>query len=192
MRVWVPIAVSLTCMCLILYVVTRESYRSSQHDPQMQIAEDSALRVSAGINPTTFAIKETVDISVSLSSWLAIYDATGTPIVSTGLIDGEMPQPPAQVFHELRSRTIDVSTGPAQAKENLASWELPSGVRQALVVVQTKDHFIVAGRSMREVDQRIWNMESAIGIGWVLTLLATFFAVWIGSRAQDFITYSRQ
>lgn len=191
MRVWVPLAVAVTASCILLYAVMHQSYRSEQYDPQMQIAEDVALRVSAGVKPVTFAIKDQTDIAVSLSPWLAIYDATGTPIVSTGLLRGEMPQPPRTVFSDLRARTTEASSSVAEAKESTLTWEPEAGVRHAIVVVEAGDHFVVTGRSMREVDERTWNMESLIGIGWVLTLLATLFAVWIGSHAQDFITYAR-
>lgn len=192
MRVWVPLAVATTLLCILLYVTLEQSYRSALNDPQVQIAEDAAVRIAAGVKPATFAIKEPVDIAASLAPWLAMYDATGTPIVSTGLLEGEMPRLPAEVFDELRSRTVDASAGLAQAKEDRISWESAPGVYQAVVIVQTADHFVVVGRSMREAEDRIWNMESMIAIGWVLTLLATLLAVWFGSHAQDFITYSRQ
>lgn len=192
MRVWVPLAVAVTASCLLLYALMQQSYQSEQYDPQIQVAEDVALRVGAGVKPVTFAIKDQADIAVSLSSWFAIYDAAGTPIVSTGLLRGEMPQPPQTAFSDLRARALEQPNGVAKAKESRMTWEPEADVRHAVVVVEAGDHFVVAGRSMREIDGHIWNMESLIGIGWVLTLLATLFAVWIGSHAQDFITFSRQ
>lgn len=192
MRVWVPLAVATTLVCILMYVTLEQSYRSALNDPQIQIAEDAALRIVAGANPQTLVTKESVDIAASLSPWLAVYDAAGTPVVSTGLLDGDMPRLPSSVFEDLRSRSIEQSAGYALAKESRISWEPMPDVRQAIVIVEAADHFVVSGRSMREADDRIWQMETTIAFGWVITLLATLLAVWLGSYAQDFITYSRQ
>lgn len=189
MRVWAPLALAITLLSGLLYVVEQQHLRTSANDPQIYLAEDAAVRLKAGVKPVTFATKDPTDIGTSLAPWLAIYDATGTPIVSTGLLHETMPQVPRGVFVDLHS---DADAYPAPSgKEHRLTWQPETDVRQAIVIVEAGEYTVVAGRSLREVEERVWQMESMIGIGWVITLLVTLLAVWLGSYAQDFITFSR-
>lgn len=191
LRVWVPLALSATILSGMLYAVLQEQYRSSLNDPQIQMAEDAALKLAAGVKPASFAVKDHFDMATSLAPWIAIYDATGTPILSTAFLHDALPAPPAGVFKDLRERAFDAASDVPHLKEHRLTWEPEEGVRQAVVVVQAGDYFVVSGRNMREVEQRIWNMEIVVALGWVATMIASLVAVWLGSYAQDFITYAR-
>ncbi|MCE9541895.1 hypothetical protein K8R03_05065 [Candidatus Kaiserbacteria bacterium] len=195
-RVWAPVAVAVTLMSGLLYGVVQQNYRLSLNDPQVQIAEDVALLLRSGVKASALAPQEQINIAQSLSPWFAIYDASGTPIVSSGLLDGAMPKPPRGVFDDLISgevhdaglKTSLKAEDIAQTGENRLSWQPRANVRQAIVVVQADDGFVVAGRGMREVEQRIWQMEMLIVLGWVVTLCATLVAAWLGSSSHRFIS----
>ena len=198
-RVWIPLAIAITLMCVLLYAAIQQNYRQSLNDPQIQIAEDVAQLVRYGSPASSLVPKQKVDIARSLSPWFAIYDATGTPVASSGVLNGSMPKPPVGIFDDLRSGKVRDAGVKAssneedvtQTGENRLSWQPQSDVRQAIVVVQAGDGFVVAGRNMREVERRIWDMESMIAIGWIAMLAATLIAVWLGSFARDFITFVR-
>ncbi|MBV9159356.1 MAG: hypothetical protein JO019_02035 [Candidatus Kaiserbacteria bacterium] len=195
-RIWIPIAVAVTIICILLYAVLQQNYRQSLNDPQIQIAEDVAALISAGAKPTVIVPKQQVDIGRSLSPWFAIYDATGTPIASSGYLNGAMAHPPQGIFTDLASGQAHGAgvKGPVKTQsivatgENRLTWQPQEGVREAIVVAQAGDKFVVAGRNMREVENRISDMETMIGIAWIVAMFATLIAVWLGSRAQDFIT----
>ena len=168
-RVWVPIAVAVTLLCGLFYAVVQQNYRQTLNDPQVQIAEDVALLLRSGAKPTDLAPQQQIDIAASLSPWFAIYDANGVPVVSSGLLNGAMPQPPQGVFAEVLTRS----------RENRLSWQPQADVRQAIVVVETNDGFVVAGRNMRETERRISQVGIMVALGWAATLCATLIAAWL-------------
>lgn len=186
-RVWVPLAIAVTLLCVLLYVVTQQSYRQSFDDPQVRMAEDTAVLLRAGQQPGMLVPDYKIDIVNSLTPWFAIYSATGTPIASSGMMNGEMPQPPAGIFADLARATPTTTLA-----EIRSTWEPIEGMRQAIVVVSVDDRIVVAGRNMRDVEERMWNMQLVILFGWLVTMLATLVAVWLGSKAQDFISYARE
>jgi len=199
-RVWIPLAIAITLMCALFYVALKHNYRQSLNDPQIQIAEDVARLLLSGTQPSALVPKQKVDIALSLSPWFAIYDATGTPVASSGTLNGSMPKPPASVFDDLKAEKISNAGADSSLKEGEISrtgesrltWQPQGDVRQAIVVVEAGDGFVVAGRNMREVEKRIWDMETMISVGWIAMLAATLIAVWLGSFTQDFITFVKE
>ncbi len=173
-------------MSVLIYAVAQQDYRQTFDDPQVRVAEDTAARLRAGEKVTVIVPKDTVDISNSIAPWFAIYSATGTPLAASGLLGKALPQPPVTIFTDLTAQ--DASSTAAQTR---ITWQPAEGIRQAIVVVAAGDRFVVAGRNMREVEERIWHMELLVVLGWLVTLGSTLIAVWLGSRAEDFITYVR-
>jgi hypothetical protein len=188
LRIWLPIAVAITGMSFLVYSAVQQSYRQSLNDPQIQIAEDAAALAAAGTPVSQIVPKAQVDIAASLSPWLAIYNASGTPVASSGRLHNEMPQIPEGVLADARSgRGKDT----VRTDENRVSWEPEAGVRSAIVVVSFNsakgNGYAVAGRNMREVENRQWRLEVLVGLAWILSLLASLVMAWLGgilSRAR--------
>ncbi len=162
---WLPIAVAITGMALLSYGVGQQVYRQSVDDPQMQIAEDTARVVAAGLDPATLAPKASaLEISASLGTWMAFYDAKLDPVAATGLLHGVIPNIPSGVFATAKARGSYAVT-----------WQPEPGVRQALVVVAAGDKgFAVSGRSMRAIEDRVNMLGILILAGWALTMLGSF------------------
>lgn len=170
---WLPLGIAITGMCLFVYAAIQQNYRQSLNDPQVQLAEDAARVVAAGV-PATSLIPDggKIDMDASLSPWLALYDAQGAPLASSALLNNTVPQIPAGVLDTARAKG-----------ENRISWQPEPGVREAIVVVKAGDKgFAVAGRNMREVEAR----ESSLGfmalVAWLVTMLATLAAYSVRGR----------
>ena len=41
---WLPLGVAVTLVCALIYATVQQNYRQSANDPQIQMAEDAALR----------------------------------------------------------------------------------------------------------------------------------------------------
>jgi hypothetical protein len=177
---WLPLAVAITGICLLVYATVQQNYRQSLNDPQIQMAEDAASALTEGV-----AIKEiippnsagTVYMGKSLAPWLAIYDKNGKPLVSSATwntLDSDMPVPPEGVFEAARENNGKDTSNP---NENRVTWEF-IGVRQAIVVVwdPKSEHFVVAGRDMREVEEREGHLSSFVLLAWLALLAATFIS----------------
>jgi len=170
---WLPLGIAVTGVCLLVYAAVQQEYRQSLNDPQIQLAEDAARVVAAGVPASSLiAGGGKIDMDASLSPWLALYDAQGAPLASSALLNNAVPQIPAGVLDTARSRG-----------ENRISWQPEPGVRQAIVVVKAGDKgFAVAGRNMREVEARESNLGFMTLLAWLVIMLTTLAAYSIRPR----------
>ncbi len=180
LRVWIPIAIAVTGVCFMSFGIVEQVYRQSLNDPQVQIAEDIALQLENGAKPNLIVASTTkISVATSLRTYVVVYDKDLSPIVWTGEFDGKPPAPPAEIFADAK--------GPASAGsgENRTIWEPEEGIRSAVVVVHVlkTDGYVLAGRNTREVEDRIWDSQVYVLLGWLITLALTLFASWIGSRS---------
>src|SRR5690348_3821333 len=106
---WLPLAAAITGLSMLIYASVQQNYRQSLNDPQIQVAEDTAFALShgAGIENTLWkelpmqtstSSRSYIDIATSLSPWIAYYAENGTPLESTGLLDGALPDVPNGVL----------------------------------------------------------------------------------------------
>jgi hypothetical protein len=96
--VWVPVAVATTVMAGLVYGAVQQSYRTGGDDPQQQMAEDAAARLSTGARPEDVTAGPSVDIAASLAPFTIVYDAGGSVLASTGTLNGMPPTPPGGVL----------------------------------------------------------------------------------------------
>lgn len=166
---WIPWAVGLTLVFGTMYAISQHMLRTSANDPQIQIAEDAAAAVSAAEPVSYFNSPTKTDIAKSLAPYIAIYDANGTIVASTALLNGS----PLAIPHGVLRSTLT-------SGEYRETWQPQPGVRSAIVVVPVKgifDGFVVAGRSLRETEKQ----EDQLGIitfaAWFVSLIAMFVVV---------------
>jgi hypothetical protein len=171
---WLPAAVGVTLMTGVLYVSVQQSYRQNANDPQLQMAEDAAARLSSGAAPADVVGDGTVDVATSLAPFVAVFDANGQVLASDGKLDGAPPSPPAGVLQAARDHG-----------QNMVTWQPQDGVRQALEVVPWSSSSgrgtVLAGRSLREVEHRVDQFTLMVGVGWVVTMVAVAIAALIGA-----------
>jgi hypothetical protein len=171
---WLPAAVGVSLMSGVLYVSVQQSYRQNANDPQLQMAEDAAARLSSGDAPAAVVGDGSVDVATSLAPFVAVYDASGRVLASDGTLDGAPPSPPPGVLQAARDRG-----------QNMVTWQPRDGVRQALEVVPwsspSGEGTVLAGRSLREVEHRVDDLTLMVGLGWAVTMAAIAVAALIGA-----------
>jgi hypothetical protein len=177
-------AVPITMLCLGMYAVGQNINRQNANDPQIQMAEDGAVTLSAGGVPAELVARGVplIDIATSLDPWIAVYDSAGMPLEASARLDGAPPKLPVGVFDTTNS-SAQVDDPIWIRGEYRVTWQPKPGVRQAVVVVQTKDkkYFVAAGRSLRLSEERTGMLGFNMALGWLGTLFVTFvlsFAGW--------------
>ena len=171
-RAWLPIAVVVVVMSMLAYAVVQQSLRQGLNDPQIQMAEDTAVALAAGQNPAALVPATQVDIAQSLAPFLVIYDDSGKALASSAVLHGEAPSLPAGVLEYVRTNG-----------EDRVTWQPEPGVRIAAVVTRyegTQSGFVLAGRNMREVEKRESQTQQLAGLGMLGALAASFLAVVFG------------
>jgi hypothetical protein len=171
LRRWLPTAVVVVAMSVLVYLCMQQLLRQSANDPQVQMAEDAAFALAAGKPATEVVPVNQVEISSSLAPFLMVFDDTGKLLNSNALLDGQMPRYPTGVFEYVR-----------QHGQDRVTWQPRSGVRLATVATQFKgpssSGFVVAGRSLRESENRsdyFLMFTSAAGL---ITLVVTAAINW--------------
>ncbi len=169
LRHTIPLLVAITLIYGAIYVIAQQTYRMGANDPQIQLAEDAALSLQGGQPVSSVVPSPKVDIGRSLSPYLVVYDDAGKPVAGSGRLHDQLPTLPAGVFDYTRSHG-----------EDRLSWQPEVGVRSAVVIVHyagTQPGFVMAGRSLREVENRLDQLLLQVGAGWVGTVFITFVVV---------------
>lgn len=78
--------VAITIVFMTSYALVQQNYRMSANDPQIQMAEDAAAALNKGRNIQSVVLLDNVDISKSLGVFLAVYDDSGKPVMSSGYL----------------------------------------------------------------------------------------------------------
>jgi len=167
---WIPLFVLVTLMCGLVYGVAQQTIRQSANDPQIQLAEDAAAALKNGITPQ--AVMQgllPVDMAVSIAPFVIIYNDAGQPIIGNGFINNANPVPPPGVLNYVRTYG-----------EDRVTWQTQQGYRFATVVTRYDGYqqgFVLAGRSLRESEQRVMNLTAQVVLAWIVTSILTFLAL---------------
>jgi len=171
-RIWLPFAVVISAFCLLSYTTVQQALRQSLNDPQIQIAEDTAFALNIGASFDSVIAGQKVEMSSSLAPFIDIYDLNGNPVAGSGLLYELLPYYPKGALDSAK-----------QNGENRVTWQPNADVRIASVVVPYDNGFVMAGRNMREVEQRESQTEMFAGVTWILALIATFIVIAFGEFA---------
>jgi hypothetical protein len=164
-KYWFLVAVIISSFYFSLYAVAQQVLRQGADDPQIQMAEDTATKLATGQSVQSVIPTEKVDIATSIAPYMIVFDTNGTPIASSARLNGQTPTLPSGIFDWVRRNGEDRIT-----------WQPQDGVRSAVVVTQfkgTNTGFVLAGRSLREVEKREDNLSQLLTIGWIAMLLIT-------------------
>jgi hypothetical protein len=165
---WLLMAIIVTGLSWLIYAVVQQNLRLTADDPQIQMAEDTAAKLADGQPVQNVVPSEKVDIANSLAPYIIVFDTLGKPLASSAQLDGQTPTIPPGVLDYVR-----------QNGEDRITWQPQPGVRSAIVVTQSKgphQSFVLAGRSLREVEKREDGIMQIVLLGWLGILLVTFLA----------------
>ena len=168
-KIWLPFAVVITAFCALVYVTVQQALRQGLNDPQIQMAEDTASALNNGAAPNSVISGSKVEMSSSLAPFIDIYDGNGKAVMGSGMLNGGLPDYPMGVLDSAK-----------QKGENRVTWQPNAVVRIASVVVPYDNGFVMAGRNMREVEQRESQVELLAGVTWILALVATLIMIAFG------------
>lgn len=173
---WIPLAIVVTAFCALGYMTQQQAFRQGANDPQIQMAEDAAAALNQGADSQAVLPQTRVELSRSLAPFLMVFDATGKAVASSGRLNGTTPDYPLGALEAAK-----------QGGENRVTWQPQAGTRIASVVVPYKQGYVVAGRSLREVEKRIAQTETIAAVVWLVTMLgmSAAVAVFSGVRGGD-------
>jgi hypothetical protein len=161
---WLPLAIVTAGLCGLAYLAVQQSLRISANDPQIQMAEDAASALNNGATVESVLPSNKVELTISLAPFMIIYDNSGKVLASSAFLHATTPIYPSGVLDYTR-----------QHDEDRVTWQPEHGVRMATVAVRYNNGFVMAGRSLREVENRISNIEKISGLAmlviWAVTLL---------------------
>lgn len=162
---WLPMALVITLLSGLISGTVRESIRQAADDPQIEMAEDIAAALNAGVRPQSVIPSGQINIAQSLAPYLIIYNQSGYPLISSGVLDNRIPVPPTAAFKTARANG-----------KNRITWEPKPGVRSAAIIVPHRGNppgYVLAGRSLREIDKRLHQIYQTVFWGWLITSLGS-------------------
>jgi hypothetical protein len=166
-RHWLPLAAVITALCGLVYLASQQVVRLTGNDPQIQLAQDAAVRLSAGEPLASVVLTGTVDVGRSLAPFTIVYDDQGNVLAATGLLHGQPPALPSGVLDFVRHNG-----------EDRRSWQPEPGARFAAVVERVSGAhpgFVLVARSLGETEQRVGVVEQlavTAGLGALVVSLA--------------------
>lgn len=177
-KAWLPLAVTIVLLSGLIDLAVQQDLRQSANDPQIQLAEDTAQQLSSGHYSPSVLAAITVDPSQSLAPFMIVYDQAGHVVASGAKLNGQTPMPPAGVFSFAKAHGEDRFT-----------WQTASGLRLATVVKSysagDQTGYVLAARSLREVEQREDNILMAVVLGGLVTLAASLATAFVFGFPRD-------
>jgi hypothetical protein len=157
-------------------IFSQQLLRRGADQPQTQMVNDAAALLSGGARPEDVIPSARIDVQHSLEPFLFFYDAQGKPQAGSGTLQNAIPSPPPGVFEFVR----------AHGSEKL-TWQPRPDVRIASVVRRVEGPhpgFILAGRSLREVEQQEINLYRLSLALWFVLMCVLAAAAWLLARVQ--------
>jgi hypothetical protein len=162
---WIPFVLLTTFLSGLVYITVQQVYRQNADDPQIQMSEDMANQLQNASLPQEKASSSLVDMAQSLAPFYIIFDNSVKVIASSVQLDGQTPIPPAGVFEYTKTHG-----------QNRFTWQPKNDVREAAVITRfdgKNKGFVLAGRSLREVEKREDNLMKIVEIVWVISILGS-------------------
>lgn len=166
---WLPFAVLATILSGLVYGAVQQDLRITGNDPQIQIAEDVAAGLASGVPPQQVVPTQKTDLSKSLGPYIVIYDDKGKELASSVQLNGKTPSLPDGVLDKVK-----------KDGEQRFTWQPAAGVRSAVVISHyggPKPGFVLAGRSLREIEKREDRLVWEVLAGWIAALVGTFVTI---------------
>lgn len=148
-----------TIMFVFMYAVAQNVLRSGANDPQIQMAEDAAFLLQNQTPMGPIVPEKTVEVSQSLAPFIQVYDKKGSLLDANVMLHGKS----FTISKEALNYAKDYG-------ENRLTWQPEKGVRIAAVISHYDGQnpgFVVAGKSLRETENRIGNIGKLCFLAWV-------------------------
>lgn len=166
------VAIFLTLVVIISIVFVTICYtargvmRQSANDPQVEVTDQvaSIIRQGAPLDQIISAAEQ-VDLGDSQALFVMIFDKDKKLVGTSATLNGQPISIPDEAFDRAKA-----------GSDYRFTREPQQGSRFALVVKAVDDSgYVVAGRSLAEMEKRATNLYQPLWIGWVLSVLAALF-----------------
>ena len=165
-KAWVLLSLVTTALAGLAYTLGQQVLRQSANDPQIQMSEDLAAALASGKLPKDIISKDKVDMAQSLAPYVVVFDEKGQPLASTAILDGQTPTLPDGVLAYTKLHGQDIVT-----------WQPRAGVRSAAVITHYNGGYVLAGRSLREVEKREDRVLKLTVLAWLATMAGILVTV---------------
>jgi hypothetical protein len=152
-----------------IYITQQQSLRISANNPQIQLAEDAAASLNNGTNPVSFA-NNRVDIGSSLAPFVIIYSKSGRVVSGDGYLNNKIPNTPIGILQHSDGKDYSFVT-----------WQPQDNVRIASVSVSAKNYYVLAGRSLKEVEKQEQSQLQFATLGWVGSVIVVTLGIVLGN-----------
>ena len=163
---WLPLAIATAGVCGLIYLTVQQSLRMGANDPQIQMVEDAVSALNGGASVDSIVPVTRVELASSLAPFIIVFDGSDKVVACSATLHGSVPVYPAGVLDYTR-----------QNGEDRVTWQPENGVRMATVVERYDKGFVLAGRSLREVEIRESNIEKISGTAMLVIWAATLFVI---------------
>jgi hypothetical protein len=157
-KLWLASCFVSVVMVGLVYVTVQQNYRQSTNDPQIQLAEDTSAALNAGASPASLVASQgaTVQMEQSLAPFVTIVGSNRHVLASSGELNGHVLLPPPGAFAAADTNRGKNAITPGQ---NNITWQPKPGIREAAVITTYNGGYVVAARSLREVEARESQLE---------------------------------
>ncbi|HSX41675.1 MAG TPA: hypothetical protein VLF21_03580 [Candidatus Saccharimonadales bacterium] len=165
---WLGQAVIITIIFVTIYAAVQQNYRQNANDPQASMVIGLAGQITQGTDVELGQVPK-IDPSKSLTPFAIIYDDQGKVVDSNVELDGKTPELPAGVFANTR-----------KVGEERITWQPTANVRLAAVIAHhdgKKPGFVLAARSLKEVEEREAQLQTMVALAWLLSLVTLGLSV---------------
>src|SRR5262249_26273142 len=169
LKAWLPLLAIITAFCALAYAAVQQVFRQSANDPQIQMAEDAAAALERGADVNSVLPAGHVDLEESIAPFVMVFDADGNVAATSVTLNGKTPQLPAGVLESAK-----------QLHEDRVTWQPNDQVRVASVIVAYSNGYVLAGRSLRDAEEREMQLRRFVYITWIAAVLVTFVLVAAG------------
>jgi hypothetical protein len=158
----------------VVYASVRWAYRSGANEPQRSMAQDVAKDLDDGRNPQDL-FKEQIDPGVNMAPFVVVYDKYGKPLAGSGYLDGSLPEVPVGVLAASKGN-----------KTNQVVWQPADHVRIAAVSVEADNYYVLGGRSLFVVENKITVFTRWLVAAWLATsaVLVALYKLWEKKRSH--------
>jgi len=155
---WLLVLIMITVFFGTIYGALQQAQRNDANWPQIQMSEDIAAKLDDKANPQV-VLTDKVDIARSLKPFSVIYDKQGKPVAASGFLNDKQPKIDKGVLENSKDKDY-----------NAVTWKPTDKTRIAAVVVESKDYYVLSGRSLEEVEKNENTTLLITGLGWLVSI----------------------
>jgi len=144
-----------------MYMLAQQYGRSAANDVPTALAESVSAQLKSGIQPGDVAVSVgRADIANSFNPFVVVYGKDFRPVVGTGYLDGQLARIDKGVFSQTK-----------EGKYHTVTWQPQSGVRIASVETQAGGYYVMAGQSLKLVENRATTLFKLAALGWLTSMV---------------------